>query len=111
MKYLILVICLIGSSLLPAHPASEINLEFNKETHLLTVDFAHKVKDAEKHFILEVIVNLNKEEIITQKLAKQDNTENGSLVYKIIDAKPGDKIKVSIKCNKIGKKSTEITIE
>lgn len=111
MKYLILVICLIGSSLLLAHPASEVNLEFDNDTHLLMVNFVHKVKNAEEHFIIGVIVYLNNEEIIEQKIAKQDNTESGSLVYRIIDAKSGDKIKVSIKCNKVGKKSNEITIE
>ncbi|MDA3812632.1 MAG: hypothetical protein PF570_00095 [Candidatus Cloacimonetes bacterium] len=111
MKYVLLVICLIGSSLLLAHPASEVNLEFDQETSILTVNFDHKVKDAEKHFIFEVIVYLNKEDIIEQKLAKQDNIENGSLVYKIIDAKSGDTIKVRTNCNKTGKKSVTITIE
>ena len=111
MKYVLLVICLIGSSLLMAHPASEVNLEFNKETSILTVNFAHEVKDAEKHFIFEVKVYLNKEEIIEQIIEKQDNVENGSLIYKIIDAKSGDKIKVRTNCNKTGKKSATIEIE
>ena len=111
MKYVLLVICLIGSSLLMAHPASEVNLEFDKETSILTVYFTHEVKDVEKHFIFEVKVYLNKEEIIEQKIEKQDNLETGKLVYKIIDAKSGDKIKVRTNCNKTGKKSATIEID
>ncbi len=111
MKYVLLVICLIGSSLLMAHPASEVNLEFDKETSMLTVNFTHEVKDAAKHFIFEVKVYLNKEEIIEQKIEKQDNVETGKLVYKIIDARSGDKIKVRTNCNKTGKKSATLEIE
>ena len=111
MKYLLLVVLLIGSSLLVAHPASNVNLEFDQETSILTVNFEHKVKDAEKHFIFEIIVYLNKEVIIEQKIERQDSMENGNLVYKIIDAKSGDKIKVRTNCNKTGKKSATLEIE
>jgi len=111
MKYFLFIVLLIGSSLLVAHPASNVTLEFNQETSILTVNFDHKVKDAEKHFIYEVKVYLNKEVIIEQKTEKQDNLESGNLVYKIIDAKSGDKIKVRTNCNKTGKKSATIEIE
>ncbi len=111
MKYFLLVVLLIGSSLLVAHPASNVNLEFDQETSILTVNFEHKVKDAEKHFIFEIIVYLNKEVIIEQKIERQDSMENGNLVYKIIDAKSGDKIKVRTNCNKTGKKSATLEIE
>ena len=70
-----------------------------------------KVDDAEKHFIFEVIVYLNKEEIVTQLIEKQETSEGGSLVYKLVDVKIGDKIKVKTNCNKTGKKSAELVIE
>lgn len=111
MKYFLVIALLIGSSLLVAHPASNVNLEFNQETSILTVNFDHKVKDAEKHFIFEIIVYLNKEVIIEQKMERQDDMETGNLVYKIIDAKLGDKIKVRTNCNKTGKKSATVEIE
>jgi desulfoferrodoxin (superoxide reductase-like protein) len=111
MKYLLLFVLLIGSSLLLAHPASNVELEFNAETSILTVNFDHKVKDAAKHFIFEIKVYLNKEEIIEQKIEQQDDAEKGTVLYKIIDAKAGDKIKVRTICNKTGKKSASITIE
>jgi len=75
------------------------------------VEFIHKVDDAEKHFIFEVIVYLNKEEIVTQLIEKQETSEGGSLVYKLVDVNIGDKIKVKTNCNKTGKKSAELVIE
>ena len=111
MKYFLLVVLLIGSSLLVAHPASNVTLEFNQETSILTVNFDHKVKDLEKHFIFEIIVYVNKEVIIEQQIQKQDNLETGSLIYKIVDIKLGDKIKVRTNCNKTGKKSATLEIE
>jgi len=111
MKYLLFIVLLVGSTLLMAHPASNVDLEFDKETSILTVNFDHKVKDAGKHFVYEIKVYLNKEEIIEQKQEKQDNNEKGTVIYKIIDAEPGDKIKVRTNCNKTGKKSATITVE
>lgn len=111
MKYILLFVLLVGSSLLMAHPASNVELEFDQEASILTVNFDHKVKNAEKHFITEIIVSLNEEVIIEQKLEHQDNFESGNLIYKIIDAKPGDNIKVKTKCSKIGNKTATIILE
>ncbi|MCF7912092.1 MAG: hypothetical protein K9M99_06170 [Candidatus Cloacimonetes bacterium] len=111
MKYLLIIVLLAGSALLLAHPASKMDLSFDKETSVLTVNFEHQVKDVEKHFIFEILVYLNGDQIIEQKLEKQDNLETGEVFYKIVDAKPGDKIKVRTNCNKTGKKSAELVIE
>jgi len=111
MKYLLVLVILVGTALLLAHPASKVDLSFDKETSVLTVNFDHKVKDIDKHFIFEILVYLNGEKIIEQILEKQDNLETGEVFYKIIDSKPGDEIKVSIKCNKFGKKSAKLIIE
>ncbi len=110
MKYLFLAALFALSAVIWAHPASDIGLDFDLETTLLTVNFNHQVKNAENHFIYEVKVFLNKDEIIEQKLEKQETAEGGELIYKIIDAKPGDEIKVQINCNKFGKKSAEIEL-
>lgn len=110
-RIILMMAILISIALLNAHPASIVDLSFDQETSILTVEFEHKVADAEKHFIFEVEVSLNKEEIITQAIEKQDDLNGGSLVYKIVDAKVGDKIKVKTNCNKTGKKSAELVIE
>ncbi len=111
MKVLMLSLFIFVGLVLSAHPASGVDLSFDKETSLLTVDFQHKVSDADKHFIFEVTVYLNNDEIITQKIEKQESTDGGSLVFKIIDAVPGDTIQVKTNCNKSGKKSGELVLE
>ncbi|MFC1887407.1 hypothetical protein ACFLYK_01210 [Candidatus Cloacimonadota bacterium] len=110
-KLILIVVFVALISILNAHPASDVEMTFDKETSILTVNYIHKVSDAEKHFIFETTVYLNKEEIITQAIQMQDTLEGGQLVYKIIDAKPGDKILVKTNCNKSGKKSGELVIE
>ena len=111
MKTILIGLFLVSALLLGAHPASDVILSFDRETSTLTVDFTHKVSDAADHFIFEVTVYLNKDEIITQKIEKQETAEGGNLVYRIIDAKPGDVIKVKTNCNKSGKKTGELTLE
>lgn len=103
-------IVLIGFNLF-AHPASKVDLTFNNETSELKAIFNHKVRDTDDHYIYEVTVYLNDEEIIIQKLKSQESTDSGMLIYKITDAKSGDVIKVVTECNKSGKKSAKITLE
>ena len=111
MKYLLVLVILVGSALLLAHPASKVDLSFDEETSVLTVNFEHKVKDIDKHFIFEILVYLNGEKVVEQMIEKQDNLETGEVFYKIVDAKPGDEIKVRTNCNKTGKKSAKLVIE
>jgi hypothetical protein len=71
----------------------------------------HKVGDENKHFILDVKVEVNKKEIITQLFSKQETSDGGELIFRIPDLKLGDEVKVIAECNKIGKKSTNFTVE
>jgi hypothetical protein len=105
--FAIFVFCISAFS----HSASKVEVAFDNETKILTVSFAHSVGDNEKHFIHKVVVEVNEEEIINQKISKQESDKGGELQYKIIDLKSGDKVKVITKCNKNGTKSKTITIE
>lgn len=112
MHYFIsLMICLLFVATLVAHPASNIKAEFNKETNILTVNFTHQVQEPGKHFIFESVVSVNKNTIIRQTISRQETASGGTLVYKMIDIKPGDKVSVAVTCNKGGKKSTTIEIK
>lgn len=110
MKKFIFLLLLFISTILIAHPVSDLTLAFDTETSLLTVQYIHKVSNAEKHYIKEVTVYLNGEPIISQQLGKQEDNQGGSLVFKIIGTKQGDIIKVQTKCNKFGKKSQELEL-
>lgn len=104
-------IYILQISMLHGHAPSNVILEFDKETHILEVKFDHNVRDIVQHYVEEVNVLLNGKEIIIQTLNRQDNVNGGLLVYKIIDAKPDDRIRVQLKCSRGGNKSDVIQVE
>ena len=110
-KSLVCVLLLFTFSIVIAHPASKIKLDFDTETKLLDIRFDHKVADPEKHFIYKIEIELNGKDVIEQNLSLQDTKTGGSLVYKLADAIAGDKIKVMLRCNKSGNKSKTLTIK
>ncbi len=94
-----------------ANPPSALSANFDQEKSLLTFTFTHESKDPNAHFISDVSIRLNKTEIIHQTLSKQDKANGGSLIYKIIDVQPGDKIEMTLKCNKFGKQTFFLDIK
>ena len=107
--YLILIV-MFALSMLWAHPASDLEIQFDLETATLTVNYQHQVRDASSHYIEELKVSLNGEEIISQKLGQQADTDGGKLLYIIVDAKADDEIEVISKCNKFGNKKATLKI-
>ncbi len=112
-KYILitLAILFLGMTVLSAHPASLLNVTFDKDKDNLIVSFVHKVKTPQDHFIHHITVQLNKKDIISQNTFSQDTTDGGTIYYKVIDAKVGDKISVTVDCNKSGKKSETILVK
>lgn len=108
----IIVVCVfLGIGMVHSHAPSNLELNFDKETLLLSVDFEHKVKDAESHFVYRVKVRLNEKDKIEQKLDRQDTENGGSLIYKINGVKSGDVIEVRLDCINGGAKTEKMTIE
>ena len=93
------------------HPPSAVTARFDTDESLLTVNVMHSVRDAAKHFVDEIEVEINGKKMIEQKFARQTDMGMQEVVYRVIDAKVGDKIKVTAGCNISGKKSVEITVE
>lgn len=93
-----------------SHTPAKVELKYEEETRILHVTFEHKVRDAKQHFIYRVRVRLNKQDVIEQKLEIQDDTNGGSLIYKINGAMTGDKIEVRLDCVKGGTKTGKIVI-
>lgn len=110
----IVLIMLMGTMmifLLNAHPASEVKASFDKNTSILKVDFTHKVDNESAHFVFDVEVKLNGKKAVKQELWKQESKEGGSVLYKLTDAKVGDKIQIITDCNKGGKKSETLVVK
>ena len=93
------------------HPPSDVTAHFDTGISMLTVTVMHTVNDANKHYVDEIEVELNGKKVIEQKFARQIDTNTQEAIYRIIDAAPGDKIKVTAACNISGKQRVEITVE
>ena len=112
MKKILVVLCLIwmGTNLF-GHAPIGLNLEYDEDTNLLSVEYKHRSGNQNEHFVYSVKIALNSEQIIEQTLSSQESTDGGSVIFKIIDLKPGDEIAVQIDCNKGGRRTQKLKIE
>jgi len=108
LSIIIFTVCI--TSVAFAHGPSDILLTFDHDTSRLTVKVEHNVSKVNNHYIENVQVKLNGDEIITQQFGSQSSSESQDVQYTIIDARDGDKISVTADCNIIGKKTVEITV-
>ena len=108
--FIILILILIAQLGL-THPASKIHVNYNPTDQMLIVIADHSTKDVSKHWIDQIIVKLNKEEIIQKTFNYQLDIEKQKAVYFIPDVKKGDEIVVITRCNVYGKKKAKIKIE
>ncbi len=106
--YLVLMAFLAGFA--SGHPPSAIDLQFDEEQKVLTVEINHSVNNSAKHYINKVSVKLNRQPIIEQKFARQIDNKQQVAVYKIIDAEPGDTVEITAFCNVSGKIRQEIIV-
>ena len=91
-----------------SHPANKVTLLV--EGKVLHVTIEHNVADPGNHYIKEILVFLNDQEIIRQIFLMQtDNMQKAS--YTIPSLKLGDKITVKTNCIRGGNRSGTITVE
>lgn len=93
-----------------AHPPSDIQLKYTLSSRILSIIITHQVNDTKKHFINKVDVSVNRKEIITHAIKRQDNNSNQFAVYMIPDADIGDTIAVEAYCSISGKLKKEIKV-
>ncbi|NOR86251.1 MAG: hypothetical protein GQ527_01440 [Bacteroidales bacterium] len=93
-----------------AHGPKKIQLTFNKENHTLSADIIHKVKNIEKHYISNITIYVNGEEVLSKDYEKQLDKGHELVKFDMEQLKDGDIVKLTAKCNKFGKKSAELTI-
>jgi desulfoferrodoxin (superoxide reductase-like protein) len=108
--YSILLVALIVPVALQAHPPKDITAEFDNETKELAVTISHFVDDPVRHYIDKIVVELNGDEVITQKLAAQESNSEQRALYLITDAEEGDSISVTAYCSISGKKKVTIDV-
>jgi hypothetical protein len=110
-KQIFIAFLLLLALSLSAHPASSVDLSYDGKTQLLTVSFDHTVKNPADHFISSILIKVGGKDVISQSLSAQDSAAGGSVVYKLNGIKAGTVIEAVSTCNKIGKKSTKLTVK
>ncbi|MDY6916215.1 MAG: hypothetical protein SVM86_07870 [Candidatus Cloacimonadota bacterium] len=110
MKKVLILASLFILGNLWAHPASELKANYNPMTHTLTLEFEHKVRSIDDHFINKIEIEKDGVPIITQHTQLQQSSDGGEYIYKILGLKAGEEIKITINCNKFGKKVLDYTI-
>lgn len=104
-------IFILGTSSAYAHPPSDIKIEHNTQSRMLTVIVTHPVNNADSHFINKIKVFLNGEETLVHKISKQDNEKYQFAGYLIPGSIPGDTISVEAYCSVSGKLKKEIKVK
>lgn len=102
---------LISSSIVYAHPPSDIAITYDKASKSLSALITHNVSNPLTHHIYKVEVGLNSKIIINQEISRQDNNINQPVKYYIPDVKPGDTLSVTAYCNLSGNLKKEITVK
>lgn len=109
MKLLITALLFVAMPLV-AHSPKGVDLDYDTETGVLSVEITHSVNNPSKHYVNKVTVELNGKKIIEQTFRSQLDEEKQQVLYKIVDAKEGDKLSVTARCNISGKKKGELEI-
>jgi len=112
MKKIVLILCglLVASTQVFAHPPSDIKIQFDPATKLLTAVIEHRVSNPNSHYIKKVDIGLNGKEIKMLPFKKQGTSTKQTITALIPEAKRGDTLSVEGYCNLSGKLKKEIKV-
>ncbi len=109
--FLALLVLGISTSIVYAHPPSDIKITFDPQTKMLNAVIFHNTNDPIHHYIKLVNVGLNNNQIIEHKISREDNNLTQTVSYLVPDAKDGDTISVEGHCSISGQLKKEITVK
>lgn len=92
-------------------PPSEIKCSYDLSAKTINIDAVHGSKNIEKHFIESIEIFLGDKSIVKKDYKTQTDSTGQKDTFKIDGMKAGYKYTVKAKCNRIGSKKVEITIE
>jgi len=105
-----LVAVFLFSTVAMAHPPQNLNVKFNMEDKMLTVEVTHNVGGSNtNHYIEEVTVTYNDEKIVMQKPGQQLNNKE-LFYYYMPGLKDGDEITINTNCSIQGNRDVNYTI-
>ncbi len=110
MKIFLAALAILVAVPLGAHPPKGVELNFDFEFKLLTVEVTHGVSNAAKHYINKIVVEVNGSEKIVQTSTRQVDEKGHQATYKIVDIDEGDTISVIAYCNISGRRKTDLAV-
>ena len=109
--WLALFIFFAVTSILYAHPPSNIQITFDQKTKTLQAIVIHNVSNPLNHYIKKVDIGLNGKEVIEQSILRQDNNDAQTVIYRIPYVKDGDVLSVEAYCSISGKLTKELAVK
>lgn len=88
-----------------AHPASDVKINFDKDTKMLSVKAEHQVRDAAVHYIDDLVIRVNNKPIAKIAYSMQSSLDGQFVTVKDEAIKSADTIDVYTECNKGGVKN------
>ena len=102
------VIILLTVFCAKADPPSKVNLTYKDGK--LKVEAVHKVSDPQKHYIDQIVINVDGVDV--KKITPSAQISNDSQVEEVVlELKKGSKVKVTARCSKFGTKTGKLTVE
>jgi desulfoferrodoxin (superoxide reductase-like protein) len=93
----------VASTAAFAHPPSDIKIQFDPETKLLTAVIEHRVSNPKSHYIEKIDIGLNGKEIKMLPFIEQENNTYQAIKIVLPEVKKGDVLSVEGYCNLSGK--------
>ena len=109
MAIMVVMAVMLVSSGVRAHSPSQVTLSYAKDTGTLSVTIVHSVSNPATHYVRQVEISLNDRVEKTFDYKSQPDSSRFTYSYPI-DAKPGDRIAVTVKCNYVGSNSASLTV-
>ncbi|HAL65090.1 MAG TPA: hypothetical protein DCP10_05945 [Bacteroidales bacterium] len=104
--FLLMVVLIFGTAVAKADAPKKINLTY--QDGKLKIEALHRVKNANKHYIDEIVVKVNGEEVKTLQLNKQTSTSSQVSEIELPDIKKGDQTEVITRCNEFWSEKSQI---
>jgi len=113
MKKILLAIILLAAvpAIMNANPARKVTLKYDTESEKLTITILHPVRDTVTHYISEITILVDDQEIETKELTSQSSADSEVYEITLPNLKKGTKIEVQTKCNQFGRKKGKLTVE
>jgi hypothetical protein len=109
LSILFLSVLFLQAASVNAHAPASIDLEYDFETQVLTVQVSHSVTNPSGNYIIQIVVEKNSVEFTTRDYTSQPTTAGMSDTFDV-PAIDGDVLTVTAVCNIVGQDTNSVTV-